>query len=149
MHILYVSNCAVCEITKKEPKKDTLDHKHQIQITLEQIKFSIKSLWTASKLTFYCGKTAQTNTTQKREINVDTWIILNTHIGTHAFTIQAMHTAAVRGQTATCVRQHGHSYPPRISIYYKTNNRKLGWLRCENSNNPHPCVSFLPLFSLT
>lgn len=55
-------------------------------------------------------------------------------------------TAAVGGQTATCALQYGQSYPPlRVSIYYKTNNRKLCWLRCENSNNPHPCVSFLPL----
>lgn len=55
-------------------------------------------------------------------------------------------TAAVGGQTATCVLQYGQSYPPlRVRIYYKTNNRKLCWLRCENSNNPHPCVSFLPL----
>lgn len=35
-------------------------------------------------------------------------------------------------------------HPPRVSIYYKTNNRKLCWLCCENSNNPHPCVLFLP-----
>lgn len=33
---------------------------------------------------------------------------------------------------------------PRVRIYYKTNNRKLRWLRCQNSNNPHPCVPLLP-----
>lgn len=39
--------------------------------------------------------------------------------------------------------------PTRVSIYYKTNNRKLCWLPGEVPNNPHPCFLLLPLLLLT
>lgn len=91
-------------------------------------------------VTFSCGVCRWCETSLNEVVNAETW---NKHRNTHK-----LRYADNGGSETTdgdlCPAVRSVISPLRVGIYYKTNNRKLCWLCCENSNNPHPCVVFLP-----
>lgn len=84
--------------------------------------------------------------TQKHRVMAHSILPVHSHTYEHMST----HTELCRQQWwSEDKRRHVSSItvthiPQRVSVYYKTNNRKRCWQCSENSNNPHPCVSFLP-----